>query len=190
MADTKRNALCTAALELFAEQGIESTTIQEIAERAGAAEGTLYRHFQGKRELVRWLFDRSARRFRDMLLTEVSEEMPPWAQLRGLIRGVFTFAETDPAAFTYLLSVHHTGILESFDEPPAPMRLFNETMEAGIEEGAFRTLPPSLATGWVVAMAQRAVVFLESDLVSAPRTEVVEHTVDAALRLVDANCDR
>lgn len=35
MADTKRDALCTAALELFAEQGAESTNIQEIAERAG-----------------------------------------------------------------------------------------------------------------------------------------------------------
>lgn len=89
----------------------------------------------------------------------------------------------------YLLSVHHTGIPESLDEPPAPMRLFNERIEAGIEEGAFRALPPSPQAGssrW----PQRAVIFLEFDIVSTSRTEVVEHTVDAALRLVDANCDR
>ena len=47
---TKRDAICDAALELFAEKGIEATTIRDIAQRADAAEGTLYRHFKGKEE--------------------------------------------------------------------------------------------------------------------------------------------
>lgn len=186
MASPKRDAICDAALELFARQGIESTTTREIAERAGAAEGTIYRHFQTKDELVDWLFDACADRFAEVLRASVEEETAPRPRLRRLIRGVFDFADQHPTAFTYLLSVHHTGLLERRREPPPPMRLFVETLRDGVQQGSFRPLSPALATGWIVAMAQRAVVFAASDLVSDTRAEVVEQTVAAALRLVDA----
>lgn len=186
MPTTKRDAICDAALALFAEQGIEATTTREIAERAGAAEGTIYRHFEGKDDLVQWLFDASAARFHDVLRPATESARAPRAQLRGLIEGVFTFAEQDPMAFTYLLSVHHTGILQNRDDPPLPMKLFMKVLRNGIDQGAFRPLSPVLATGWIVAMAQRAVVFLQSDVTEASRETVVEETVDAALRLVDA----
>lgn len=187
MGSTKRDAICEAALELFAEQGIEATTTREIAQRAGAAEGTIYRHFQGKTALVDRLFEISAERFHDALRSSVSGRTGPRSRLRGLIEGVFEFAEADPTAFTYLLSIHHTGVLDHRTEMPAPMRLFVETIQAGIENGAFRALSPVLATGWIVAMAQRAVVFLESDVVGNDRSAVIHNTVDAALRLVAAD---
>jgi hypothetical protein len=47
-----------------------------------------------------------------------------------------------------------------------------------------------LATGWIVAMAQRAVVFLSSPLMTTSRDSVIQETVDAALRLVDADGTR
>lgn len=189
MAESTRDALCTAALELFAAHGIERTTIQDIATRAGAAQGALYRHFRGKSDLVESLFDVCADRFFDALQQAAEGETAPRDRLRSLLRGVFTFAETDPDAFTYLLSVHHTGILEERAEAPPPMRLFVDTLEAGIDEGVFRNLSPPLATGWIVAMAQRAVVFLRSDLVGQPRENIVDETINAALRLVEADRD-
>lgn len=186
MTSTKRDAICDAALELFAEQGIDATTTREIADRAGTAEGTIYRHFEGKRELVTVLFDISATRFHDVLRQSIRDKTSPPAKLEALIGGVFTFAERQPSAFTYLLSVHHTGILQHQDTPPPPMQLFVDTLRDGVEQGAFRSLSPILATGWIVAMAQRAVVFLQSDLAKASEGEVVRETVDAALRLVEA----
>jgi AcrR family transcriptional regulator len=44
--------LITAALELFAEQGYEATTVNEIAERAGLTKTTFFRHFPDKREVL------------------------------------------------------------------------------------------------------------------------------------------
>jgi AcrR family transcriptional regulator len=44
--------LALAALELFAEQGYENTTVIDIAQRAGLTKSTFFRHFQDKREVL------------------------------------------------------------------------------------------------------------------------------------------
>ncbi|MFJ9641569.1 TetR/AcrR family transcriptional regulator [Streptomyces sp. NPDC004244] len=44
--------LYRAALELFAEQGYDGTTIDHITERADVARGTFFNHFQKKEDLV------------------------------------------------------------------------------------------------------------------------------------------
>jgi AcrR family transcriptional regulator len=44
--------LVLAALDLFAEQGYENTTVTEIAERAGLTKSTFFRHFPDKREVL------------------------------------------------------------------------------------------------------------------------------------------
>lgn len=50
-ADATRQRLLRAALELFTAQGFHATTTPVLAERAGVAEGTIYRHFSGKEQL-------------------------------------------------------------------------------------------------------------------------------------------
>jgi AcrR family transcriptional regulator len=49
-----RSRLSQAALELYGERGFESTTVAEIAERAGLTERTFFRHFADKREVLFW----------------------------------------------------------------------------------------------------------------------------------------
>lgn len=44
--------LALAALDLFAEQSYENTTVIEIAERAGLTKSTFFRHFPDKREVL------------------------------------------------------------------------------------------------------------------------------------------
>ncbi|HUA41461.1 MAG TPA: TetR family transcriptional regulator [Streptosporangiaceae bacterium] len=47
-----RGRLERAALELYGEHGFDSTTVAEIAERAGLTERTFFRHFADKREVL------------------------------------------------------------------------------------------------------------------------------------------
>ena len=47
----KRKAIIAAARDIFSEQGYESTTIAEIAAKAGVAVGTVYLHFHNKRDV-------------------------------------------------------------------------------------------------------------------------------------------
>src|SRR5271169_4083686 len=47
-----RERLVRAALDLFAEQGYDDTTVVQIAERAGLTKSTFFRHFPDKREVL------------------------------------------------------------------------------------------------------------------------------------------
>ncbi|WP_148615317.1 TetR/AcrR family transcriptional regulator [Nocardioides rubriscoriae] len=47
-----RGRLQQAALDLFAEQGFETTSVAQIAERAGVTERTYFRHHADKREVL------------------------------------------------------------------------------------------------------------------------------------------
>ena len=49
--EVTRQKLYAAAVTLIAEKGFSSTTVDEIAERAGVAKGTVYYNFAGKNEL-------------------------------------------------------------------------------------------------------------------------------------------
>jgi AcrR family transcriptional regulator len=44
--------LVRAAIDLFAEQGYDSTTVNQIAQRAGLTKTTFFRHFRDKREVL------------------------------------------------------------------------------------------------------------------------------------------
>jgi AcrR family transcriptional regulator len=62
MNETRRRAgtrekIQSVALELFAEQGYEKTSLREIAERLGVTKAALYYHFRTKDDIVTSLFD-------------------------------------------------------------------------------------------------------------------------------------
>ena len=44
-----RDKILKAAQKLFARNGFDGTTTKELAEKAGIAEGTLFRHFTTKK---------------------------------------------------------------------------------------------------------------------------------------------
>lgn len=53
----QRGDIISAALKLFARQGIEKTSMKQIAEEADVSVGKLYAHFRGKDDIVRDLLD-------------------------------------------------------------------------------------------------------------------------------------
>ena len=186
---TKRDAICEAALELFAEKGIEATTTREIAERAGAAEGTLYRHFDGKADLARWLYRRCVTQLGETL-TEATATISagPADRLEALVRGVFDFYATKPTSCTYLLSTRESSVLngELEDESLSPpVHLFADVIDEGMQQGVFRNASVPLLAGWILAMVQRTVLSLKTDTLPVGSQEAIDRTVDAALRLVE-----
>lgn len=47
-----RERVLAAAVELFAEQGFDKTSVQEVVERAGVTKGALYHYFSAKDDLL------------------------------------------------------------------------------------------------------------------------------------------
>ncbi len=56
----KKDALLNTAFELFTREGIQNTTISNIAEKAGVAKGTFYLYFKDKYDLRNRLIARKA----------------------------------------------------------------------------------------------------------------------------------
>ncbi|MEC1646129.1 TetR/AcrR family transcriptional regulator [Bacillus halotolerans] len=48
----KQRHILSAAIEMFAEKGFASTSTSEIAKKAGVAEGTIFRHYKTKKDLL------------------------------------------------------------------------------------------------------------------------------------------
>ena len=64
-----RERLERAALDLFAEQGYDATTVAGIADRAGLTKSTFFRHFADKREVLFGGQDMLASMFSDAIRT-------------------------------------------------------------------------------------------------------------------------
>jgi AcrR family transcriptional regulator len=65
------------ALELFAEQGYERTSLREIAERLGVTKAALYYHFKSKEDIVRSFTEDHFARMDELI--EWAREQPPGA---------------------------------------------------------------------------------------------------------------
>ncbi|QNP62868.1 TetR/AcrR family transcriptional regulator [Streptomyces genisteinicus] len=100
-----RAKLYEAAVTLIAEQGFSATTVDEIAERAGVAKGTVYYNFKSKTEL----FEELLRHGVGLLTTSLQEAADEASgrggtaveALDGMIRAGLVFIDRYPA-FTQL----------------------------------------------------------------------------------------
>ncbi len=68
-----RDRILAAALPLFARKGYEATTTRDLAAGAGVAEGTLFRHFKSKKDILIEVATKGWVEILTDLLTELSE---------------------------------------------------------------------------------------------------------------------
>jgi AcrR family transcriptional regulator len=68
-----RSRILQAALKLFASQGFDGTTTRDLAQAAGVAEGTLFRHFSNKKAILVEVATAGWVEILTDLLTELSE---------------------------------------------------------------------------------------------------------------------
>ena len=97
----KRERLLRAAQELFANQGFEHTSTQQIARHAGVSEGILFHHFGTKRGLFESVAE-------DFVRAGVQATMPldtADATEEDVVRAAFDFADANPAFYKVLAEV-------------------------------------------------------------------------------------
>lgn len=80
---TKR-AILDAALELAATRGITGTTMDDVAERAGVAKGSLYYNFSSKDQLFEALLEEGVGSLADAL-REARGTLVGWAAIEALV---------------------------------------------------------------------------------------------------------
>ncbi|MFD0529422.1 TetR/AcrR family transcriptional regulator [Kitasatospora arboriphila] len=91
-----RQKLYEAAVTLIAEKGFSATTVDEIAERAQVAKGTVYYNFASKTELFEGLLKHGTGLLTDSL-REAAEGRPPMEGLDAMIRASLVFIAAYPS---------------------------------------------------------------------------------------------
>ncbi|BDV29889.1 TetR/AcrR family transcriptional regulator [Microbacterium terricola] len=88
-----RAAVIGAALELFATQGFEATSVDQIARAAGISRSTFFRQFGGKDDVVFADHEVQLERLRDYLAQSHAD---PWAAVCEASELVYTHFAADP----------------------------------------------------------------------------------------------
>ncbi|MYT72885.1 MULTISPECIES: TetR/AcrR family transcriptional regulator [unclassified Streptomyces] len=127
--------LLAAATRLFAEQGYDRTSVQEIVEAAGVTKGALYHYFGSKDDLLHEVYARLLRLQQDRLDAFADRDEPVEQRLREAAADVVvtTIENLDDAAI-FFRSMHHLSP-EKNKQVRAERRRYHERFRALIEEG-------------------------------------------------------
>jgi AcrR family transcriptional regulator len=152
-----RQRLLRAALELFTTMGFPATTTPEIAARAGVAEGTIYRHFSGKEDLLIAAYHEAQRWGLELVKGQESDKaLPPRDRLLGVAKRLVSAGEGDPAMTRMLLRRRDERYLD--DGARQAAREFREALQqivaGGKSDGLVRSGPADLwMSVWLALVA-------------------------------------
>lgn len=138
-----REEILKAALTLFAEKGFSSVSVQEIAEKAEFAIGTLYNLFGSKEELFLELVKNDLVMARNAFRESLAGEASPEDKLRNFLE-VKVRLVRDHAEFTRLYIHHLQGGVGVEGVRTVIMDVISDTndrlaavFDEGIEQGLF-----------------------------------------------------
>lgn len=120
----KRSRLLDSALSLFTTKGPSSTSISEIAHRAGVGKGTFYLYFKDKSEIETRLVSRRASQLLGKAMAEApsvaadGSRLPLEDRLIGIIDLVVDALEADPSLVKFLSKNLSWGIFRNAVDDP------------------------------------------------------------------------
>jgi TetR/AcrR family transcriptional regulator, regulator of autoinduction and epiphytic fitness len=187
---SKRDAILAAASLVFIKHGYEGTSMELVAQAAGAARRTLYNQFpDGKEQLFRAVAERMWHAFPVMeIATDEAALADPEAGLRRIGYGIASFW-APPLAIAFLRMVIAEGprfpdLTRSFFEvgkTPAVSAVRNYIAELG-RRGIIKVGNAELASRQFLGLIDESVLWVrvmgdERELTPAETAEVVEQAV-------------
>ncbi|MDI6874469.1 TetR/AcrR family transcriptional regulator [Candidatus Solincola sp.] len=191
-----RQAILRAAEELFSSKGYRETTVQEIAERAGLAKGTLYLYFRSKEELYLTVCVQGVSGFGENLEKVRAAARGVEEKIRAVYLAYIRHSLEQPAVFRVLRDTFLEQVRRNLSPATVQqvsniirdwLRNESELVREGIEEGIFRpdldpyrfsVLAWRAATGLVeLALLQEPLVIEKSEL-----EDLFRESIDLLLR--------
>src|SRR5690242_18466094 len=142
--ETRRSDIISAALRLFAAKGFAATRLDDVAEAAGIAKGTVYLYFETKEELFRDVVRQELLPTLDRFEAEVAAHQGPTADLlRLLLAGLARLIDSDAGAIPKLVvceAGNFPEIARFYAEEVVGrgQNLLDRIVQRGIEGGEFR----------------------------------------------------
>ena len=154
---TKRHwEILEAATKIFSEKGFENSRTSDIAKEANIAEGTIFRYYKTKKDLLMGLFiPMIIKFFRPMMLSSVekiftNEDM----SIEEVIKAIFMdrlqlIRKNMPLVKTLVIeAAYKPEILEALRETllPKVVEVIDGFMIKNIEKGIFKDIDPRIMT--------------------------------------------
>jgi TetR/AcrR family transcriptional regulator len=141
-------ALLGAAEEVFANRPVEEVTVEEIAERAGVAVGSIYNSFGSKAGLHAAVVDRALDVDREYMDRAYTPDRSPVEQLEAAAAQYLRFAMEQPQFFRMLAAPAPLGNYPAAAETAARLASrideqnsrMTDAIERGIAEGTIRPI--------------------------------------------------
>jgi AcrR family transcriptional regulator len=146
-----------AALAVFAERGLASARLEDIAKRAGVSKGTIYLYFPNKEELFREVVRTNIIAFIETAEARL-EVMDPRQALSAWMEGYWAWLRSPvfPAMHRLVTSELHSfpdiGAFYAKEVIERAQRLVREMLARGMKGGQFRQMDPLVAARMLSAL--------------------------------------
>lgn len=139
-ADDKRAVIMEAALGVFASRGFHTSTVDQVAEAAGVAKGTIYLYFKSKNELLDQLVEGRIARLAGMVRQAAAGAPDACSKLRRIVAAHFDFYSTE-RRFMQLMAGQIGTLSPRFsatvlDGTRTLTAMVQDVLAQGIEEGS------------------------------------------------------
>jgi len=157
-ADTKQRII-TGALRLFAERGVDGTSIRDIAAAAAITEPAIYRHFASKDDLVWQIFWSGYSALGETLRGTEGLAGGLRPRLTAMIDTICTLFDRDTPLFRFLLLTQHGQLAKITEREKGPVQALHDQLAAAIAAGALPPQDAELATSTVFGIVLLAATF-------------------------------
>ncbi len=149
-----RREILDAAEAVFVRKGYAAATVDEIAQEAEFAVGTLYNFFQGKDDLYAHVMRKIVEDFMEAFETQVLSLDDPIEAITALIELRLTHFDEHWAFFRVFLETSPVGLIDTARVLPATiveqrdryLRAVSRLFEDGVARGAFDEIDPLYLT--------------------------------------------
>src|SRR5262245_18946491 len=141
-----RERLLRAAIAIVAKDGLAAATTAAIAAEAGVAEGTLYRHFESKDDLLIAAYRHMKTDVFVNAAAGVDVTAPPPERLKRMWKAIYLAYRSNKDAFAFGQRFAESALAEreGGEALRATGRMVADLRRAGVASGDFKNLPVDL----------------------------------------------
>lgn len=175
----RQDEIAEAAVSVFAENGFSGTAVKRIAEEADMAPGNIYRYFESKADILRYIFDEFEQTIHHAFDRVLDSSRDPLQKFEDLMNDLSTLAQLYRPTITVLFdfwshSLHSTSEAEiDFESFYGQLRTkIGDLIEEGVRQGIFRSMDDDALSSVVIGAFEGQLIQWLVDPSSPPLDDV------------------
>jgi AcrR family transcriptional regulator len=149
-AEETRERIDRAAIVLFARQGVDGTSIRQIAKEAGISLGALYNHYSSKEKMVEAIFSKNWALVGHEFRRISNEHDSLDRRVLEMVRYVFEFFERDWELASLTFSQRHNALSQLHMDRNNPYLAMRIMVVTAMKRGEILRQDPDVATAMLM----------------------------------------